>query len=1007
MRERCYIVLSLGLILVNSLFLSAYAQLGFDLKIDKPEPYEERVLRAEKPQDKPLRAQGRFFQNLTTHYNYFFNANTKINEVIDAAKRSFKDDYTTLLPFYNYSLDATAASSTELDSVVYKAQTGIVMHDLRNDWIDNMYLLWGAAWFLEKKFDSASLMFQFINYAFAEKEKDGYYRYIGSRMDGSNALTISTKEKSKNVVTPPSRNNAFIWQARTMIEMGNMAEAGSLIVTLKNDPHFPERLHQDLEEVQAYWFYKQNMWDSSAYHLLKALDQAKNKQEKARWEYLAAQMLERAGSSEEAQKWYTRSIAHTTDPVMDVYARLNLVRIRKDTTKNYIDKNIAELIKMARRDKYVDYRDVIYYMAAQMELERKNFGAAQKLLLKSVKYNNNNLASGKKTYLMIADMSFDQKRYLEAAAFYDSIQTRDLEEGEMQRVEQRKNMLTRIVALSSTITRQDSLQRIASMPEEERTEYIEDLVKQLRKQQGLEEITPTSGGSTAKTNAPTDLFTTQQKGEWYFYNATLKKQGNSNFKQTWGNRPNVDNWRRFSDVSQQLNSNQLSPIKGANKTVETNDQLDNSPSYASLLKNLPLTAPQLSASNDSIRNALISLGKIYLNEVEDVAAAIETFEQLRTRFPDKDYVNEEVLFNLYYAYKKSGNEVKAEEIKRSLLEHYADSRFASILLTGKDPSSVNNKEEATNAYESIYDLFLAGRFTDAIVAKKKADSIYKTNYWEPQLLYIESVYHIRQRNDSLAKDLLQTLISQNDNVPLAAKAQTMIDVLNRRNEIEAELTALQIVRPQEEVIKLPGQVKSDPVNIQRDSLITIPKTQVKDSSVALPKKDIAINHLPKPAIDTSLTRVPVNQTKKDTVVAIKDPVSQPRLHPSGYMIDSTTRHFAMIILDRVDPLFVNEVNNAFQRYGRDRYYSQPFEYTLKDLDADKKILLIGYFNSAKEAAEFIQRAKPSAASEIMPWLKADKYSFSIITDYNLDLLLQKKDLNQYAQFLDQVLRIGK
>ena len=269
------------------------------------------------------------------------------------------------------------------------------------------------------------------------------------------------------------------------------------------------------------------------------------------------------------------------------------------------------------------------------------------------------------------------------------------------------------------------------------------------------------------------------------------------------------------------------------------------------------------------------------------------------------------------------------------------------------------------------------------------------------------MYHIRQRNDSLAKDLLQTLISQNDNVPLAAKAQTMIDVLNRRNEIEAELTALQIVRPQEEVIKLPGQVKSDPVNIQRDSLITIPKTQVKDSSVALPKKDIAINHLPKPAIDTSLTRVPVNQTKKDTVVAIKDPVSQPRLHPSGYMIDSTTRHFAMIILDRVDPLFVNEVNNAFQRYGRDRYYSQPFEYTLKDLDADKKILLIGYFKSAKEAGEFIQRAKPSAASEIMPWLKADKYSFSIITDYNLDLLLQKKDLNQYAQFLDQVLRIGK
>ncbi|HEY0355732.1 MAG TPA: hypothetical protein VGC29_05995, partial [Flavisolibacter sp.] len=175
MRVRRIITICLVLILVNSPFLSAYAQLGFDLKIDKPQPYEERVLRAEKSQDKPLRAQSRFFQNLTTHYNYFFNANTKLNEVIDNAKASFRDDYTNLLPFYNYSLDITAQDSKELDSVIYKAQTGIVMHDLRNDWIDNLYLLWGAAWFLEKKFDSAGLMFQFINYSFAEKEKDGYY----------------------------------------------------------------------------------------------------------------------------------------------------------------------------------------------------------------------------------------------------------------------------------------------------------------------------------------------------------------------------------------------------------------------------------------------------------------------------------------------------------------------------------------------------------------------------------------------------------------------------------------------------------------------------------------------------------------------------------------------------------------------------------------------------------------------------------------------------------------
>src|SRR5438309_600545 len=161
------------------------AQLGFQLDIPKPKPYENRVLKAEKTGDKKIKPVKRFFQNLTSHYNYVFNASNKLNDVISRAKAVHHDDYNLLLPFYNFSLDATASDKVQLDSVIYKAQSGIVSHDLRSDWIDNLYLLWGASYFLEKKFDSAALMFQFINYAFAAKEADGYYKYIGSRLDGN------------------------------------------------------------------------------------------------------------------------------------------------------------------------------------------------------------------------------------------------------------------------------------------------------------------------------------------------------------------------------------------------------------------------------------------------------------------------------------------------------------------------------------------------------------------------------------------------------------------------------------------------------------------------------------------------------------------------------------------------------------------------------------------------------------------------------------------------------
>ena len=74
--------------------------------------------------------------------------------------------------FYPYTLENTASQQVELDSVIYKSTAGILLHDLRNDWVDNLYLLIGKAYYFRKTFDSAALTFQFINYnLFPQEEK--------------------------------------------------------------------------------------------------------------------------------------------------------------------------------------------------------------------------------------------------------------------------------------------------------------------------------------------------------------------------------------------------------------------------------------------------------------------------------------------------------------------------------------------------------------------------------------------------------------------------------------------------------------------------------------------------------------------------------------------------------------------------------------------------------------------------------------------------------------------
>lgn len=956
--------------------LPASGQLGFAFDIKKPKEYDERTLRSEKSDQGKFGLPKRFIQNTVTHFNYYFNANNKLNEVLERAKESFKDDYSQLLPFYNYTLDVTAGDSIQLDSITYKTSTGIALHDLRGDWVDNLYLLWGASFYLQKKFDSAYLMFQFINYAFAPKEKDGYYLAIGSGRDGNSAMSISTKEKKsvlkKMFSEPPSRNDAFIWQIRNFLAQDQFAEAASLIVTLKNDPVFPKRLENDLHEVQALWFYKNNMWDSAAVHLTQALSNATNLQEKARWEYLAAQLFEMSGNKKEAEKYYAKVIGHTTDLILEIYARLASIRTDTDGGEKSLQKNVDELIRMAKREKYEEYRDIIYYMAAQMLLDGGRTDDAMALLKKSTQYPGNDASQRNKAFLKLAQLSFSKRLYRDAANWYDSVNLSDPIIKNPDEVTALKNALRKIATNYEVIYRQDSLQRIAAMPEDVRKDFVKQLVKTLRKQQGLKD--ESAAGPTpspfAITTPNDNLFpTAQPKGEWYFYNATSKARGLNEFRAKWGNRPNVDNWRRSAATIGAV----ATPAgqKGNNTNQpggQTGDAATNELTFDALYNNLPLTEAKLKTSNDSLQEALFTLGKAYIQEVEDCNLGTETLERLRSSFKDFQPMDE-VLFNLYYCYNKNGETAKAAAVKKLMTDKHGASNLTKIVSTGKDPA-LTEKEIATKTYEGIYDLFIEGKFDQAIAEKKAADEKYGTHYWTPQLLYIESVYYIKQRNDSTAIRILNDIIGQFAGTPLAAKAKNMIDVLGRRTQIEEELRNMTVTRASDSTAG-----SSNIVYVQNPPK---PKT---DTASAKPPANVVTNP-PKPAADTLANKPPV-------------------VNNTPYTYNANEPHYVVVVLNKVDPVFVNEAKNAFARYNRDTYYNKTYSVDLFQLDTENRIILIAPFANAQDAVKYMDAARPKTPTEILPWLKGGKYNFLIMTDGNFDILKSTRDVEAYKAFLNQ------
>ncbi len=1023
-------------LLLSFLFLFSHAQKGFEVELIKPKKYENRKLASEKTGNKKFNFPRKVYHNTTTHYNYYFNANNRLNDLVVRAKTSFKDDYSQLLPFYNYSLDVTSQDKSELDSIIYKCTAGILLHDLRNSWIDNMYLLLAKAYFYRKDQDSAGLTLQYLNYAYAPKEEGGYHIPIGSNASNDKGeFSIATVEKSsiwnKLTTRQPSRNESFIWQVRNHIEKNEFGEAAGVIEILRNDLNFPARLHTDLEEVLAYWFYKQKVYDSSAFHLNNALTEASTGQERARWEYLIAQMYQLDNKNEEAVEYYHRSIKHTTDPVMDVYARLNSIRINRSDNKNYMQENIDALHQMARRDKYENYRDIIYYAAASIELERKNFENALDDLLKSVKYTANNPAQRSQSFLLLGDMNFDRKIYPVAYNFYDSVEVNALSnDPDRNRVNDRKPPLKIITENTVSITRQDSLQALAKMPAEQREAFIKKLARQLRRAQGLKDEEVESVNPAVMQQA-SDLFaSTDKSNDFYFYNASAKARGFSEFKSRWGQRPNTDNWRRQGAANRQNSGLAIIDTGAAANTANNTSGKTADISYEGLLQNVPLTDQQIAESNITVREALYTLAQTFLNKLEDYPSAIKAYEELLRRFPNNAYT-EEILFNLANAYQKTGDKEKADFYKRALIASSPNGKLAKLI---QNPALAKNNVQsgpATKKYEDIYNMFIEGNFERAKSEKKIADSIYGNSYWTPQLLFIESIYYVKQTEDSTAIKVLTNLTSLYSSNPMAERAKTMIDVLRRRKQIESDLAKLEITRNEDvrkgmpvdntivtkpanenagtaipkvdnnPKVNNPINVKPEPPAVKKDTVAKPPviteKPVVKKDTVA---KLPAITEKPVVKKDT-VAAPPVAKKpdiKKDTAVAPPAPIVV-----KNFTFVSTDPQYVVLLMDKVDEVYASEARNAFNRYNRERFYNQPIAMSSLKLDERFNMVLEGPFNDAKAAVNYIDEVRPVTGSRILPWLSANKYSFIIISNANLELLKTNKNMDAYQQLLREAL----
>ena len=656
----------------------------------------------------------RVYHNMTSHYNVWWNGDQSVKEGEKSLTETVKDDYTSILPVFNYGTRENAlALNSQMDRAIEKSSICVQRHSMYFGgkeyvkWIDDAYLLMAKANFYKQEYIPARRTFDFV----ANSYKDDDITYI-----------------------------ANLWLAKTYIETQQYPKAESilqsLIVTTAENDKMPKYVRNNLDLVLADYYIKTKQADNAVKYLRSALLKNLKKNTRARTMFILGQIYESQGEKAKASEQFKSVIKKHPGYEMTFESQMNLAKCHDSRDTSDIMKMFWRMLKDSKN---TEYKDRIFYAMSDVALKKDNEDLGIKYLRKSVATSTTNNKQKVKSSLKVASMLFDNKDYVLSQAYYDTVvMTMDRSYPEYDSLLNLSVMLSDLVENLTTYQLQDSLLRLANMDSISRNKIILGVIEdykaeqeRLAKEKELQEQLALLGNDKiADPNMSTPM-SPGATASWYFYNQTSLTRGAAEFRNKWGNRNLEDFWfisnkksmmteeeSLEEDLLEYFSEEELSTLseeeieklleERKNQPADTAQYKPTEIGY--YLQQLPFSEKQKKEANTQILQALNNIGFIYYDNLKDYNNSIESFTELNERYPGNEYE----LSSWYYLYKmhnaqKNNNE--ANIYKDKILAKYPDSNQAKIII---DPEYfVKEKErgqESSNLYAETYEAYENGQY---------------------------------------------------------------------------------------------------------------------------------------------------------------------------------------------------------------------------------------------------------------------------------------------------------
>ncbi|MFT6715874.1 MAG: tetratricopeptide (TPR) repeat protein [Saprospiraceae bacterium] len=684
----------------------------------------------------------------TARFNGYFHGKEALKEAKKALYKAHKDNYEEILSVFKYGDKSQAESQyTALNRAIAKSTKMIDKHSMRfkikgklvehNKMIDDCYLLLGQAQFYKMQYDSA----------------ENTFKYLLAHFESS-----------------PIFYDIQLELIKTLIYQKNYVDAETKFKAIEEDENFDEKLRDEHDLLRGLYYIDTEDFPLAIEFLEKAVVDIKRQRLKVRVKYILAQLYSRQGKLEKASVLFEEVSKKAVFYEMEFNAKLSLAKTHQGKNS---DKIVGILNKMFKDKKNKDFQDQIYYTLAQV-YERDG---KEKLAVKNYKLSAqksvNNPKQKSLSYLAVANYYFKIPEYVDAQKFYDSslisLPT-DYENYDM--IKDKAENLTALVEQLNIISREDSLQRIAGLSEEERFAFIDNLIKEVELQEEAEEIALQAKLVQMKAAAATQVNT----GGWLFDNSTLLASANAEFITVYGNRKLEDDWRR-SDKSSLSIENIAESSQGqidefGNATVAENKTAD------FYMKNLPFTEDAVDSSNARIEEALYLAAGIFNSKLNDQKRANYYFEELNRRFP-KNENRPKSLYQLFRNYDKGGDKVNAAINKSLVLSEFPSSEYALLIkYPNRGAEEEKRLKRLNESYAFMLKMYESGQHDSLLAVIESSRDTTKENVLQANFDMLEAFAVGQVKGKEEFEKSLRKIVYDHKGSVQAKEAQVILEQIN-------------------------------------------------------------------------------------------------------------------------------------------------------------------------------------------------------------------------------------